>query len=74
MDISGVSLSNLAYSRFAELSNSPVATATEAAQQGALSVQDEIVVEVITSIQDQQKMIAEALIQMMQESVIDIYA
>ena len=48
--------------------------ATEATAQKDLAVQDEIAVAVINSITDQQEMMAEQLIDMMQQNLIDIYA
>jgi hypothetical protein len=47
---------------------------TTASQQKGLNVQDEIAIAVINQIQDQQKAMADGLIQMMKESTIDIYA
>jgi len=48
--------------------------ATQATAQKNLTVQDEISMAVINNITDQQKMIAEQLIEMMKQNLIDIYA
>ncbi len=48
--------------------------ATQATAQKNLNVQDEISMAVITNITDQQKMMAEQLIEMMKQTMIDIYA
>ena len=49
------------------------ALATEASQQKATQVQDQIVLSVIKQTQDQQQIMAQGLIKMMQ-STLDIYA
>jgi uncharacterized protein YsxB (DUF464 family) len=67
-EISGVSAVSGAASM---MSNS---LATQATAQKNLNVQDEISMAVITNITDQQKMMAEQLIEMMKQTMIDIYA
>ena len=68
MEISAISSSNYGYSGM------EMSLASQATAQQNTKVQDEIAVSVITQIQDQQEMQAEALIDMIQTNLIDIYA
>ncbi|MCB0193948.1 MAG: hypothetical protein KDJ65_18500 [Anaerolineae bacterium] len=48
--------------------------ATTASQVKQLQVQDEIAASVIRQVQDQQKQMADSLVQMMKQSTVDVYA
>ncbi|MCB0209388.1 MAG: hypothetical protein KDJ52_08665 [Anaerolineae bacterium] len=48
--------------------------ATSASQVKQLQVQDEIAASVIRQVQDQQKQMAESLVQMMKQGTVDVYA
>jgi hypothetical protein len=71
MSISGISPAGLSVNTAAGANN---ALAAQATQLKALSVQDEISMAVLNQIQDQQKMMADGLVEMMKNNLIDIYA
>lgn len=70
MNVSSVSSPACGYGG-GQMANSIAASASQVKQP---QVQDEVVISVIRQVQDQQKQMAESLVQMMNESQIDVYA
>jgi hypothetical protein len=71
MSLSAISPAGLSVNTAAGANN---ALAAQASRHKALNVQDEVTMAVLNQIQDQQKMVADSLVEMMKKNLVDIYA